>query len=437
MSSNKLELLRNRFASRNSSGAPTSELPAQRGSADKSAKKGKGSDVRAIVVSTKERWGKPSIVCFVHALETANLGERDRVENNQLVIHPRSAAGHDGPDPDPISITCYQLIEITNNAKKADALAVGDAIWLHNFTAKAGKSRTFYDVSFTRRDYTTTGFSALSKTEHSLFYIPRFNPDSYDNDILLPIAPFPSKESDIRTPGVYAQMDFLDQQNLVQERDNTIFARFTLSVLQWKSGIEVDSVSVRLPNIRCWESTLSAFGIQNPSHWNALANTILRNVPFFIKGYVHKDSTMSLQESSSTTDTEYSLSVRVTSLIVDPERMLSHVALRVDADYARSVLATHPSADHEKHAWNSNASNFYNASEMASDKTLPDANQWFILPNIDAVIDERDTLNSMDNAGRQAWLEKHMQADTVACVFLRATKKRSAERAGFVAIGAT
>lgn len=83
------------------------------------------------------------------------------------------------------------------------------------------------------------------------------------------------------------------------------------------------------------------------------------------------------------------------------------------------------------------ASNFYNASEMASDKTLPDANQWFILPNIDAVIDERDTLNSMDNAGRQAWLEKHMQADTVACVFLRATKKRSAERAGFVAIGAT
>ena len=431
----KLALLRQRCSSR--AGLPSGPLAGIASFAHVAAapsKKGKGSDVRAVVLSSKERWGKPSLVVFVHSLETAKVSEQDRVEDDRL--HIKNRAGSDTVTCDPVIVTPFHLIEVTNNSKnknnKADnrPLAIGDAIWLCNLSAKLepGRTRTFYDVSFTRMDYTTTGFSALSRSKHSLFYTPRFNPDSYDNDVLLPVAPFPTDDSEIQSPGVYAQIESLDEDRLVQESDNTIVATFGLGVTQWKIGIEEDAVSVRLPSIRCWESTLSAFGMQSPQHWGALAPTVLQNVPFFLKGYVHKDSTASLLSQADTTESDYALSIRVTGLIVDPECMLSKVSLRVPADYALSLLATRsPDASSKGNAWNASEGRFFNASEMPSDADLPAADQWFVLCSVPDLLGSKARLDSLDDAARQAWLEERWCDDTVACVFGRAaTKKRKA-----------
>jgi len=427
--SSKLELLRQKFANR------AVAVPSKNEPGDVS-KKGKGSDVRAIVLRQGDRWGKKVLYCFLHSVGDTKLGEKDRVEEDVLHLAPR-------PDQDSsvstndIVVKPFTMIDVTDNSKTPDAFQLGDAVWLVNLSAKEGNNRTFYDASFARRDYTTTGYSALQTSAHSLFYVPRFNPESYDNGVLLPVAPFPTDESQIPNPGVFAQLTFLDENSLVQERDNTIFARFSLSVTQWKTDIASDAVSVNLPNIRCWDSTLGAFGIQSPSHWSAIAPLLLKNVPFYLKGYAHKDSTTALLDRTTTSETDYALSIRVTGIVVDPEVMLSKVALRVPETYARSLLPPRGSQSDTKHYWNESKTLFFNATEaLANGQDLPTADQWFVLTNIPSIIDEKARLDGLDDAGRQAWLEgeRSCAQDAVFSVFLRTTKKRSASDAGLAGI---
>lgn len=421
--SNKLELLRQKFASRKADMTTPNTKDSNGGDA---RKKGRGSDVRAIVLKQGDRRGRNVITCFLHSIKDSKLGEKDRVDGETLCLAPRTDEGK-APGSS-VAVKEFSVIDVTNHSKTPDPLELGDAIWLCNLSAKAGDTRTFYDASFARRDYTITGYSALQKSSHSMFYVPRFNPDSYDNDVLLPVAPFPTDDSQIPNPGVFAQLLNLDEDSLVQDRDNTICARFSLSVTQWKTDLETDAVNVSLPSIRCWDSTLGAFGIQNPAYWSALAPTILNNVPFYLRGYAHKTSTASLLERVSTTDDDYALSIRVLGIVVDPEVMLRKVAMRVPETYARSLLPTSVDAS-SKNYWNENKTLFFNASESSSPEALA-GDQWYVMANIPTLMDEKTRLDGMDNAGRQAWLESASNSETVFCVFLRSTKKRSAESAG-------
>jgi len=145
------------------------------------------------------------------------------------------------------------------------------------------------------------------------------------------------------------------------------YARMCFQMKQWTHPEDKDVIY--LPCIRCWERTLGSFGITDPETWGELAGTILLGTSFFVRGYVHRETTERLQDEQTldlqkiegqdeqnkavAPDANRWIGMRATAIVVDPQQMLRDVGEPIDAARARTLLSDVPAAaDDAAHPWN-------------------------------------------------------------------------------------
>jgi len=113
-------------------------------------------------------------------------------------------------------------------------------------------------------------------------------------------------------------------------------------------------------------------------------------------------------ERMETSETEYALSLRVTGLNVDPNIMLRTVGLKIPSDYATTRSQRQPVT---KHAWNDNTQlPITNLSESNDDPAS--SADFFVVANIPDIFSDKATLDALDDAGRQSWLQSHWSQAT-------------------------
>jgi hypothetical protein len=388
-----------------------------------------GTDVSAVVVSTKKaRPGrKPTFMCFLYDLGAAKCGANGSIsaDGSVLTLTPKPKSH----TKEPLHMKPYQIIEVTNNSKSPDTHPDGTAIRLCNLTVNRGTTRTFYDVSFTRVDQGKHGFDTMLQAAHGAYFLPRYDPSVYQNDVLLPIGPFPTRESGgLVTHFVNGSISSIRDELTTGDCPDEIALQFGVEVEQWSNASALSDddgfVTVDLPFLRCWKSTLSSFGILNTEHWEALAPLFLPLTPFYLRGYIHREMTEKMTERRTMTDTEYGMAVRVTSLIVDPLTMLKSVAVEIPKDFAMELCATRSTAEAVPTdggcVWSLRYNGVVNLSEAGtSSGVLRGVVKYHLLVNIPDLY-EGETLAEQaasSMSSRVQWLTERLSDSSVFCVF--------------------
>lgn len=350
------------------------------------ASNGKGDDVKAVVLQVTTRQGrKPTILCFLHALSSAKLGPTTTTAvDADGAVSLRMKCKKTGTV---VRVPSHAMLEVCNNSETPDAMRAGDAIVLCNVRVNKGTSRTFYDASFTRPDYSTTGYSELTRSKRSMFRVEPFDPEErYGASVLLPVVPIAAVQADAPV-GASAVVTGVGEVR--SAAGDAPYARVDVNMMQWTSNADVDAIF--FPRIRLWESTLSRFGVMDADTWAELATTILTRTSFFVRGYVHGETTARLQDEQAldaqkieaqdendravAPDANRWIGMRATAIVVDPHQMLRDVGHPIDVAQARRLLQNAPaSSDDASHPWNGVASsgvvNLSEATEALRSATL-------------------------------------------------------------------